>query len=253
MKPAPAQAPADVDLLYPLSLFCENAGHPLPSYEAIEGAEVPEPYRGLLVHRGDMTSRLEAFHGGSIVLEVLHREHTPDAYRREVVLRINDGGLPVEYGAIEICLEAFPEEVRKLIVEAHLPLGGLMNRHRLKYRSEPRAFIRLGPDPVHAPHLQYTLRARVLRAQQCPPRRRGRNPRPHRRSLASRGSPDKTRHENSPIQHGILPLSSGASRAHHPVQVVGAFLPFFAEDASRSAQDSTRIVFHAKPISPREP
>jgi chorismate-pyruvate lyase len=148
MKPATAQAPPALDLLYPLSLFCQSGGHPLPSYEAIDGADVPEPYRGLLVHRGDMTSRLEAFHGGSIVLEVLHREHTADAYRREVVLRINDGGLPVEYGAIEICLDAFPEEVRQLIVEAHLPLGGLMNRYHVNYRSEPRAFIQLGSDPV---------------------------------------------------------------------------------------------------------
>jgi chorismate-pyruvate lyase len=146
MKPAPAQAPADVDLLYPLSLFCENAGHPLPNYDSIEGPAVPEPYRGLLVHRGDMTSRLETFHDGPIVLEVLHREHTEDAYRREVVLRIEESGLPVEYGAIEICLDAFPAELRKLIVEAHLPLGGLMNRYHLKYRSEPRAFIHLGPD-----------------------------------------------------------------------------------------------------------
>jgi chorismate-pyruvate lyase len=146
MKPATAQAPADVDLLYPLSLFCGNAGHPLPTYESIDGAAVPEPYRGLLVHRGDMTSRLEAFHRGSIVLEVLHREHTADAYRREVVLQIDSSGLPVEYGAIEICLDAFPAEVRKLIVEAHLPLGGLMNRYHVKYRSEPRAFIQLGPD-----------------------------------------------------------------------------------------------------------
>jgi len=148
MKPAPAQAPADADLLYPLSLFCGNAGHPLPTYEAIEGPAVPEPYRKLLVHRGDMTSRLETFHGGPIVLEVLHREHTPDAYRREVVLRIDPSGLPVEYGAIEICLEAFPADLRQLIVEAHLPLGGLMNSHHVKYRSEPRAFIRLGPDRV---------------------------------------------------------------------------------------------------------
>lgn len=120
----------------------------MPTYTAVEGEEVPDPYRALLVHRGDMTSRLEAFHKGAIFLEVLRREHTEDAYRREVVLRINGSSLPVEYGAIEICLPAFPREVRQLIVEAHLPLGGLMNRFQMKYRSEPRAFIRLGADPV---------------------------------------------------------------------------------------------------------
>ena len=141
-----AQTTMDSDILYPLSLFCQSEGHPLPSCESIEGGSVPEPYRSLLVHRGDMTSRLEAFHRDEIVLEVLHREHTPDAYRREVVLRLNDSGLPVEYGAIEICLERFPEEVRQLIIEAHLPLGGLMNKYRVEYRSEPRAFIRLGSD-----------------------------------------------------------------------------------------------------------
>ncbi len=139
---------AESDLLYPLSLFCQNGGHPLPSYEAIDGAEMPEPYRGLLVHHGDMTSRLAAFFGGEIVIEVLHREHTPEAYRREVVLHIEATGLPVEYGAIEIDLGAFEGEMRRLILEQHLPLGGLLNRFGVRYRSEPRGFIKLGPDAV---------------------------------------------------------------------------------------------------------
>ncbi len=136
------------DLLYPLSLFCQNGGHALPSYEVIDGPTMPRPYRGLLVHNGDMTSRLTAFFGGEIVLEVLHHEHTPSAYRREVVLHMEATGLPVEYGAIEIDLEAFEGELRQLILEHHLPLGGLLNRFGVKYRSEPKAFIRLGADAV---------------------------------------------------------------------------------------------------------
>lgn len=136
------------DLLYPLTLFCQNGGHPLPSCEPIEGAGMPDPYRGLLVHHGDMTSRLEAFFGGSIVIEVLHFEHTPEVYRREVVLRIEASGLPVEYGAIEIDLGAFDGELRQLILEQHLPLGGLLNRFGVRYRSEPKGFLKLGPDAV---------------------------------------------------------------------------------------------------------
>jgi chorismate-pyruvate lyase len=136
------------DLLYPLSRFCQDGGHPLPECEVIDAAQVPEPYRGLLVHRGDMTSRLEAFHGGPIVLEVLHCEHTPAAYRREVVLRCESDGRPVEYGAIEIQLSVFDDPLREQIVEAHLPLGGLLNRYGVKYRSEPKAFIKLGADAV---------------------------------------------------------------------------------------------------------
>jgi chorismate-pyruvate lyase len=141
-------ATASGDLLYPLTLFCQNGGHPLPSCEVIEGAEMPRPYRDLLVHQGDMTSRLETFHGGEIVIEVLHHEHTAEAYRREVVLRVEASGLAVEYGAIEIELSAFDGELRKLILEEHLPLGGLLNRFGIQYRSEPKAFIRLGADAV---------------------------------------------------------------------------------------------------------
>lgn len=141
-------AAASSELLYPLSRFCEDGGHPLPACAVIEGAMMPRPYRDLLVHQGDMTSRLEAFHGGEIFIEVLHHEHTAEAYRREVVLRIEATGMAVEYGAIEIELSAFEGELKKLILEEHLPLGGLLNRFGIRYRSEPKAFIRLGGDAV---------------------------------------------------------------------------------------------------------
>ena len=120
---------------------------------------MPEPYRRLLVHDGDMTSRLEAFHQGEIVLTVLHREKTETAYRREVILRIEETGKPVEYGAIEIHLEAFAPELRARILEEHLPLGGLLNAHGVSYRSRPKAFIRLGADPVMG---------RLFGAPECP-------------------------------------------------------------------------------------
>jgi chorismate-pyruvate lyase len=141
-------ATTESELLYPLTLFWQVGGHALPSYETLDGTTVPEPYRRLLVHHGDMTSRLEAFWGGQIILEVLHREHTPEAYRREVVLHIEATDLPVEYGAIEIDLSAFEGELRQLILEQHLPLGGLLNRFAIRYRSEPRGFLKLGPDAV---------------------------------------------------------------------------------------------------------
>lgn len=139
-------AAAEKDLLYPLTLFFASSGHPLPPCENIAGEEMPEPYRGLLVHRGDMTSRLEEFHGSPLRLRVLHCEQTPAAYRREVLLCTETTGLPVEYGAIEIHLEAFDPALRELILEARQPLGGLLNAHGVRYRSEPKAFIKLAPD-----------------------------------------------------------------------------------------------------------
>ena len=145
-------AEPSVDLLYPLSHFCRASGHPLPACEFIDGPMMPEPYRTLLVHHGDMTSRLEEFHRAPMKLRVLHRETTGDAYRREVLLCAQDSGLPVEYGAIEINLAAFDEPLRALILEGRLPLGGLLNRHAVRYRSEPRAFLQLAPDSVMDAH-----------------------------------------------------------------------------------------------------
>lgn len=141
-------AATETELLYPLTLFWKAGGHALPEYGVLDGAAMPEPYRKLLVHHGDMTSRLEAFWGGEIVLEVLHFEHTPEVYRREVVLHIESTDLPVEYGAIEIDLGAFDGELRRLILEHHLPLGGLLNRFGVRYRSEPKGFIKLGADAM---------------------------------------------------------------------------------------------------------
>lgn len=143
---------ASADLLYPLSRFCEREGHSLPPATVIDGAAMPEPYRTLLVHGGDMTSRLEGFYHARMTLRVLHCEHDAGAYRREVLLCTQDTGLPVEYGAIEIHLDAFAPELRAEILAGQLPLGGLLNRAGIRYRSEPRGFIQLAPDSVMDAH-----------------------------------------------------------------------------------------------------
>lgn len=162
-------AEPSADLLFPLSHFSRASGHPLPSCEFIDGAVMPEPYRTLLVHHGDMTSRLEEFHRAPMTLRVLHRETDGDALRREVLLCKADSGLPVEYGAIEINLAAFDELLRAQILEGRQPLGGLLNRHGVHYRSEPRAFLKLAPDSSMDAHFAldgaHTLygRSNVLR------------------------------------------------------------------------------------------
>ena len=134
------------ELLYPLSLFRQRDGRPLPIVQVIDPADVPQPYQNLLVHNGDMTSRLESFHSSPMKLRVLNVERTPDAYRREVLLCARDTGLPVEYGAIEIDLRAFDESLRSEVIEGRLPLGGLLNRAGFKYRSQPRGYLRVLPD-----------------------------------------------------------------------------------------------------------
>ena len=60
---------------------------------------MPLPYRDLLVHEGDMTSRLEQFHGGPICVDKLHSSSDGRAYFREVALRRETDKEAVEYGA----------------------------------------------------------------------------------------------------------------------------------------------------------
>lgn len=144
------------DILQPLSLFFQRSGQVLPPFELIKSDAMPEPYRGLLVHNGDMTSRLEKFHGAPMKLRVLQCEHEGNTYRREVLLCAQDTGLPVEYGAIAIDLTQFTEPLRSLILEGRQPLGGLLNRHAVRYRSEPRAFLKLAPDSAMDAHFELT-------------------------------------------------------------------------------------------------
>jgi chorismate-pyruvate lyase len=132
-----------MELLHPLPALYAAAGRALPDFEIVEATALPPAAHRLLVHSGDMTSKLEEFFSDDMRLRVLQCEHTAEHYRREVVLFGKDSGLPVEYGAIEINLRAFEDGLREEIVAGKLPLGGLLNRHGVRYRSEPRAFLRV--------------------------------------------------------------------------------------------------------------
>jgi chorismate-pyruvate lyase len=135
-----------LEILHPLPLLYEAASHPLPDFELVDSKSLPPAAHSLLVHTGDMTSKLEEFFADEMTLRVLQCDHTADHYRREVVLCCAKSGEAVEYGAIEIELSAFDESLRSEIVLGHSPLGGLLNRHAIRYRSRPRGFLRVAPD-----------------------------------------------------------------------------------------------------------
>jgi chorismate-pyruvate lyase len=129
----------DPALLDPLSRF-----HPAEEaeFESVSPEGLSSEMRRLLVHGGDMTSRLEALHGSAIRLEVLKSEHAGEAlYSREVLLRSASSGRAVEYGAIQIFLDAFEPAVRTKILEGRIPLGGILNSSGMRYYSEPQAFF----------------------------------------------------------------------------------------------------------------
>ena len=136
------------DLLYPLS-FMRLVRCRL-SYKELSKHEIPEPYNSLLVHQGDMTSRLEAFHESLLVVSALSISNDGKSYFREVLLRTDEEQKTVEYGAIEINLLNLPEEVRKIVTQAKQPLGGILNEYKIPYVSSPRAFLQITPDAIIA-------------------------------------------------------------------------------------------------------
>jgi chorismate-pyruvate lyase len=112
----------------------------------VEPSEIPEPYFSLLVHEGDMTSRLESFHEDGIKVRKLSSSNDGKSYFREVVLETVENQKAVEYGAIEIILKNLETEQKDLVIEGKLPLGGILNEARIPYSSAPRAFLKVVPD-----------------------------------------------------------------------------------------------------------
>jgi hypothetical protein len=84
--PATNKMPTALPIAYPLDDFYAQQGLVLPPIEAVEGRDVPEPYKSLLVHSDDMTPTLERFYGDKIHIRVLRRQQRDDFYFREVVL-----------------------------------------------------------------------------------------------------------------------------------------------------------------------
>lgn len=135
-----------LQFIRPLDEFYARQNRPLPAFAILAPDEVPEPDHSLLVHERDMTRTLENFHSGRIHLRVLSRYHTADAYWRESVLELDETERSVEFGAIKIYLNRFPEPWRKQILEERRPLGGILNESGIAYTSSPTAYLRFAAD-----------------------------------------------------------------------------------------------------------
>jgi hypothetical protein len=132
----------------PLEEFYVQAGKPLPALTALQGSQVPEPQRSLLVHNHDMTPTLENFHQCSITLNALKWVEIGEAILRLVVLRSNQTGKPIEFGAIHIEVPHFPPAAQQQILEHRKPLGGILRDLKVPHTGKPRAYFNIQPDDL---------------------------------------------------------------------------------------------------------
>jgi chorismate-pyruvate lyase len=142
------QVITDWNVLQPLAEFYEESGLALPAVSLIEGQDVPEPYRRLLVHHRDMTPTLEAAYGQTVHLRVLKHTLRDDVFSRQVLLVLPDGSTVVEFGGIKIYLEHLPEDARRLVLEKRQPLGTILHTQRVAHESHPAAYLRVTADPL---------------------------------------------------------------------------------------------------------
>src|SRR5438093_9286422 len=140
--------PATLSMTHPLDEFYARSGFPLPPLQQIDGEEVPEPYKTLLVHQQDMTPTLENFHGRRVHLRVLGRECRGEDYFREVVLQLEESEQPVEFGAIKIHLDLFTAAAREQILQERWPLGHILKEYAIPHGSRPGAFLRIASDQL---------------------------------------------------------------------------------------------------------
>jgi chorismate-pyruvate lyase len=138
----------ELNVLQPLTEFYEEAGLPLPEVKLIDGREMPQPYRNLLVHDNDMTPTLEAAHGQTIHLRVLKHSLRDGVFSRQVLLVLDEDAAAVEFGGIKIYLEHLPEEARRLVLEKKMPLGTILRTQRVAHQSHPSAYLQVNADAV---------------------------------------------------------------------------------------------------------
>jgi len=123
------------------ALFAGPDDHPPVEY--IDGEDMPQPYRDLLVHEHHMTVTMEAFHGGPVNVRVLDFRQDGSRYSRKIVLASRDTGKIVQFGIVRIDLDVTTPEVRAAIVARQTPLGRILIEHNVLRRIEPTAFLRI--------------------------------------------------------------------------------------------------------------
>jgi chorismate-pyruvate lyase len=144
-----------------LERFYGKLGLAMPWIHDVQGDQMAQPYKDLLVHSLDMTPTLENFYRQPMRLTVLTREQHDYSYLREVVLKSASDSRPVEYGVIRICLDHLPPAARNRVLEEQRPLGNILQTEAIAHLSWPQEFFRVESDS-HLGHVLYLSQPGIL-------------------------------------------------------------------------------------------
>ncbi|MEM7387791.1 MAG: hypothetical protein AAF514_22885 [Verrucomicrobiota bacterium] len=150
--PATRDQLATAEVFSPLACFYKRPAQP-PEGAFIDGEEMPQPQRRLLVHCLDMTPMLAGFYGEPMALRVLDATRTERLLIRKVVLFGTETGVRAEYGGIRIDLPSLPSPAREAVVEGEEPLGGILKRLDLPHQSRPQGYFSILADDEVGPAL----------------------------------------------------------------------------------------------------
>lgn len=118
-----------------------------PRMELVAAAEVPPPYRELLVHTHHMTVTVEAFHRDQVDLHIVERQLTEEWYARRILLTRHSDGEVVQFGIARLRLQYCSDPVRAAILQGETPLGRILIEHDVLREIVPVAFLRVMPGP----------------------------------------------------------------------------------------------------------
>ena len=137
-------------LLWPLNLFCAHYERDVPEITALFKQHMPQPYRELLVHERNMTPTLESYHGGTIYIEPINVLTDDEETTREVILRRDTDGKPLEYGASRMFRHRLSPEALFLIDDGRLPLGTILRVCDCEHTVRPAGFFKIRSTPFFA-------------------------------------------------------------------------------------------------------
>lgn len=135
------------DGLYPLGEFYKRSEIKLPTFTFIEPDLIPYPYRQLLYHNEDMTSVLQNHHRQKIHLDLIEFIEDGNSILRRVSLLREDRKI-VEFGAIEINMALFPDAARMEIRNSYTPLGSILEKYQVEYKSKPKGYFQINSDEM---------------------------------------------------------------------------------------------------------